>query len=286
MFGFVTARLTGLEAGTIALFGAAVLGAFLGAGVVSSFNRRQVQIGMGSALLVASGLMVLSMSGQGPAPGVALGLTGAKLGIAVGISLVLGALMMLGIGFYGPGTSFGRGPEGTMLDAIRERKMPLVGDGRYDRSVTYIGHLVEACRLALLHPRAPGEVFYIADREPCTTREVVEAMAEAAQTMVDAAFKGWRAIDGFGLATLDPASRRLPPRSLRDRPSRFEPAGHRHRARRAACRLPRQRLGSAGALPTRRRYAPVKDLRDRAGQHRGTDRRGHRRRPVRYRDSQ
>lgn len=86
----------------VSIIGAAVLGAFMGAGVVSSFNRRQVQIGMGSALLVASGLMVLSMSGQGPAPGVALGLTGVKLGIAVGISLVLGALMMLGIGFYGP----------------------------------------------------------------------------------------------------------------------------------------------------------------------------------------
>jgi hypothetical protein len=57
---------------------------------------------MGSALLVASGLMVLSLSGQGPPPGEALGLTGAKLGIAVGISMVLGALMMLGIGFYGP----------------------------------------------------------------------------------------------------------------------------------------------------------------------------------------
>ena len=86
----------------VSIIGAAVLGAFLGAGVVSGFNRRQVQIGMGTALLVASGLMVLSMSGQGPAPGVALGLTGAKLGIAVGISMVLGALMMLGIGFYGP----------------------------------------------------------------------------------------------------------------------------------------------------------------------------------------
>ena len=46
--------------------------------------------------------MVLSMSGQGPAPGEALGLSGAKLGIAVAISMVLGALMMLGIGFYGP----------------------------------------------------------------------------------------------------------------------------------------------------------------------------------------
>ena len=86
----------------VSIIGAAVVGAFMGAGVVSGFSRRQVQIGMGSALLVASGLMVLSMSGQGPAPGVALGLTGAKLGIAIGVSLVLGALMMLGIGFYGP----------------------------------------------------------------------------------------------------------------------------------------------------------------------------------------
>ena len=86
----------------VSIIGAAVVGAFLGAGVVSGFNRRQVQIGMGSALLVASGLMVLSLSGQGPPPGEALGLTGAKLGIAVGISMVLGALMMLGIGFYGP----------------------------------------------------------------------------------------------------------------------------------------------------------------------------------------
>jgi len=86
----------------VSIIGAAVLGAFLGAGVVSGFNRRQVQVGMGTALLVASALMVLSMSGKGPVPGEALGLAGAKLGIAVGISMVLGALMMLGIGFYGP----------------------------------------------------------------------------------------------------------------------------------------------------------------------------------------
>ena len=86
----------------ISIIGAAVLGAFLGAGVVAGFNRRQVQIGMGTALLVASALMVLSMSGRGPEPGVALGLSGAKLGIAVAISIMLGALMMLGIGFYGP----------------------------------------------------------------------------------------------------------------------------------------------------------------------------------------
>lgn len=86
----------------ISIIGSAVLGAFFGAGIVSGFSRRQVQIGMGTALLVASLLMVLSMSGRGPAPGEALGLSGIKLGIAVGVSFVLGALMMLGIGFYGP----------------------------------------------------------------------------------------------------------------------------------------------------------------------------------------
>lgn len=86
----------------VSIIGAAVLGAYFGAGVVSGFSRRQVQVGMGTALLVASGLMVLSMSGQGPAPGEALGLAGAKLAIAVTISFFLGALMMLGIGFYGP----------------------------------------------------------------------------------------------------------------------------------------------------------------------------------------
>jgi len=86
----------------VCIIGAAVAGAFLGAGIVSDFSRRQVQVGMGTALLVASALMVLSMSGRGPAPGVALGLTGAKLGIAIVISFVLGSLMMLGIGFYGP----------------------------------------------------------------------------------------------------------------------------------------------------------------------------------------
>ena len=86
----------------LCIIGAAVAGAFLGAGIVCDFNRRQVQVGMGLALLGASALMVLSMSGQGPAPGVALGLSGAKLGIAIVISTILGAFMMLGIGFYAP----------------------------------------------------------------------------------------------------------------------------------------------------------------------------------------
>ena len=86
----------------VAIIGAAAAGAWLGASVVASLPRRQVQIGMGFALLGAATLMLLSLTGIGPAPGIALGVTGAKLGIAVIISAFLGALMMLGIGYYAP----------------------------------------------------------------------------------------------------------------------------------------------------------------------------------------
>ncbi len=86
----------------VAIIGAAAVGAWLGASVVAGLPRRQVQIGMGFALLGAATLMLLSLTGIGPAPGIALGVSGAKLGIAVIISAFLGALMMLGIGYYAP----------------------------------------------------------------------------------------------------------------------------------------------------------------------------------------
>ena len=86
----------------IAIIGAAAAGAWLGAGIVAGLPRRQVQIGMGFALLGAATLMLLSLTGIGPAPGLALGVSGAKLGLAIVISAFLGALMMLGIGYYAP----------------------------------------------------------------------------------------------------------------------------------------------------------------------------------------
>lgn len=86
----------------IAIIGAAVAGAWLGAGIVAGLPRRQVQIGMGFALLGAASLMLLSLLGIGPPPGTALGVSGTLLGIAIVISAILGALMMLGIGYYAP----------------------------------------------------------------------------------------------------------------------------------------------------------------------------------------
>lgn len=62
---------------------------------------------------------------------------------------------------------------------IVDGRMPLVGSGDYARSLTHIDNLIQGCRLALFHDRAPGQVYYIADEPVYSTREVIEAMAEA-----------------------------------------------------------------------------------------------------------
>lgn len=62
---------------------------------------------------------------------------------------------------------------------ILDGRMPMVGHGHYARSVTHIANLVQGCRLALGHPRAAGQVYYIADEPVYTTRAIVEAMADA-----------------------------------------------------------------------------------------------------------
>jgi uncharacterized membrane protein YfcA len=83
---------------------AAVVGAWLGAGLVARLPRRYVQIGMGSALLAAAVLFILTnlKGSQFGLTGTALGLAGARLWIGVAASLCLGALMTIGIGFYAP----------------------------------------------------------------------------------------------------------------------------------------------------------------------------------------
>jgi len=88
----------------IALIAAAVFGAWLGAGVVSSWPRRKVQVGMGVALLVAALIMVAKQPQVGlmPAGGDALALTGTKLIIGIVGNFILGAFMTIGIGLYAP----------------------------------------------------------------------------------------------------------------------------------------------------------------------------------------
>jgi len=91
----------------VALIAAAILGSWLGAGVVGHWPRRKVQIGMGLALLAAATFFVLKnldeMRGAPVIPGGdALGLEGALLFAGIAGNFVLGALMTLGIGLYAP----------------------------------------------------------------------------------------------------------------------------------------------------------------------------------------
>jgi uncharacterized membrane protein YfcA len=86
----------------VSLIAAAVAGAWLGAGLVSGWAKRKVQLGMGLALLAAAALMVLSIQHLGPAGGTALALHGPALAIGLAGNFALGVLMTLGIGLYAP----------------------------------------------------------------------------------------------------------------------------------------------------------------------------------------
>jgi uncharacterized membrane protein YfcA len=86
----------------IALIVAAVLGAWLGAGVVSSWDAQKVRLGMGIALLAAAGFFLMRQLEAFPAWGQTLELSGARLALGVAGNFALGALMSLGIGLYAP----------------------------------------------------------------------------------------------------------------------------------------------------------------------------------------
>jgi uncharacterized membrane protein YfcA len=81
---------------------AAGVGAWFGAGVVARLPRRAIQLGMGTALLVAGTVFACVNLGLLPGGGEALSLGGWQFALAVGASAVLGALMTVGIGMYAP----------------------------------------------------------------------------------------------------------------------------------------------------------------------------------------
>jgi uncharacterized membrane protein YfcA len=86
----------------VLLMAASVAGAWFGAGIVASWPRRWVQIGMGIALLAAACFFLMSNLNLFPAGGTALILEHWRLWVGVIGSVFLGALMTLGIGLYAP----------------------------------------------------------------------------------------------------------------------------------------------------------------------------------------
>jgi uncharacterized membrane protein YfcA len=86
----------------VAMATAAVLGAWLGAGVVSRLSRPAIQLGMGIALAVAAAMLLLVNFHLLPGGGDALQLEGWKLAVAVATIFILAALSTLGVGMYAP----------------------------------------------------------------------------------------------------------------------------------------------------------------------------------------
>lgn len=86
----------------VSLIAAAVLGSWLGGGVVARWPRRKIQVGMGLALAVVASVMAVRLLGGTPLGGEALGLSGAKLGVGLAGNFVFGALMNIGIGAFAP----------------------------------------------------------------------------------------------------------------------------------------------------------------------------------------
>ena len=92
-----------VDAITMALMvAAAATGAYVGAGRVSRWPRRAIQLGMAIALLVTAAIITLRQLEVFPSGGEAIGLAGLALLLAVAASAVIGALISLGIGNYAP----------------------------------------------------------------------------------------------------------------------------------------------------------------------------------------
>lgn len=78
-------------------------------------------------------------------------------------------------GFYGPGTSLGRG--GEHLEAMRKRRFPVVGDGGGVWSFIHIVDAVEATVAAMM--RGARGIYDIVDDEPAQVAVWLPAAAEA-----------------------------------------------------------------------------------------------------------
>jgi uncharacterized membrane protein YfcA len=100
---YIYTRIVPVDSITLVLMiAAAVIGSWLGAGVVVRWPRRRIQIGMGFALLGAASLMLMQQLQLIPGGGEALALSGGRLLVGLAGNFVLGMLMMLGIGLYAP----------------------------------------------------------------------------------------------------------------------------------------------------------------------------------------
>jgi 2-alkyl-3-oxoalkanoate reductase len=95
-------------------------------------------------------------------------------------SVVLGPQGLEGIvlrygGFYGPGTSLGEG--GAMVEGVRKRKLPIVGDGAGESSLLHIADAAAATVVAL--ERGTPGAYNVVDDDPAPASEWIPELAKA-----------------------------------------------------------------------------------------------------------
>jgi nucleoside-diphosphate-sugar epimerase len=79
--------------------------------------------------------------------------------------------------FYGPGTTISLGPEGTLVQAIRKRQLPLVGDAKGVWPFIHVEDAAEATVNAI-EGRGRG-IYHVVDDEPAAVADWLPAAAEA-----------------------------------------------------------------------------------------------------------
>jgi 2-alkyl-3-oxoalkanoate reductase len=93
-----------------------------------------------------------------------------------GISWGEGLVLRYG-GFYGPGTSLSLEPGAAMVEPVRRRQFPLIGEGGGLWSFVHIEDAAGATAAAVERGRAG--IYQIVDDEPAPVREWLPALAEA-----------------------------------------------------------------------------------------------------------
>jgi uncharacterized membrane protein YfcA len=164
---------------------AAALGAWLGSGIVVRLSRRGIRLGMGSLLVAAVLIMLLTQLGVLPGGGDAIGLSGGRLAVAIAGNAILGGLMTLGIGLYAQGliliSLLGMSPRAgfPIMMGSCALLMPIAGvrfvrEGRYHSAgalgltlggipaLLIAAYLVKALPLATLRCMVIGVVAYTA----------------------------------------------------------------------------------------------------------------------------
>lgn len=81
-------------------------------------------------------------------------------------------------GFYGPGTNMSKGADGTMIEAVRQRKLPLVGSAAGVWSFIHIEDAADATVEAIEAEGRRG-IYNVVDDEPAPVSEWLPFLAEA-----------------------------------------------------------------------------------------------------------